>query len=164
MGYVCGRMSYSESEATLVLFSHDRLTLTEYVSAIRDELDTRGAEYKGPITFEQVAPSKLAQFLRHLREPDSDSTVNADKVPDWLFRAVSNEENLTRMIEIAEAERVVFGREFKVYGENAIRAVLDRNCPPEVSIMAELGSREHHKGGRNVPYTYDPNVDHLSDI
>lgn len=157
-------MSYSESMGVLFLISDDSGELQTFVDELREELEKMGSQYEGPIPLPQVTQQDLTRFIRHIENPDSEETADAENLPNWLFSAVKSEDDLDFLAQAAESGTRIFGRQINIYGDEVIATILSNDVPENITVTAELGKKTHGKGGGNSPYTYDPNVDHVTDI
>ena len=158
-------MSYGEPEAILIIFSADRSGLQNVVDGIRKELERKGSEYQGPINHERVKHGKLRQFLRHIDDPDSDRTAGAENLPDWLFDAVKSDEHVDALLDAAESKNGVSGHEIRIVGNDSIGSILSRiDVPQGICVAAVIGPKRYGKGSGNDPYTYNPNVEHVTEM
>jgi ribosomal protein S10 len=154
-------MSYSESTGKLTLYSSDRDALDNLTSAIRSNLDKKGAQYNGPINPPPISDHEVHQFLRHLNNPDAKGTPNKKDIKQILFEIAGSDEDIKQLVVTVQNESPIFVRIFKIVGEESIRSAFSFEKPENVFVAATLGKKTHSKGRGYDPYSWDPNIDHI---
>lgn len=153
-------MSYSQSGIDLLFFSTDQEALLDLISDIREKVDKKGGEYKGPMPLPQVDPDLLHAFLLHISDPESEETMERKHFPDWLFDAMDSEEHVEALVSASENESALFARRLEIMGDRVVSSILSLDVPDEVLTVATSIKKTHQKG-RNSPYTWDPSIDHI---
>ena len=153
-------MPYEETQATLISYSDERDQIDQYSRKIRESLERTGSQFDGPITLARVTSGDLSGFLQHLKDKD---TAPAENFPDWLFEIARSQEHIDTLTEFANSRSEVFGRKYRIYDEQAINTIFSMESPGAVTVIAEVGVLEHSKGQGHDPYSYDPNVDYVTE-
>jgi hypothetical protein len=154
-------MSYSESEATLLLFSSNRDALEEFNSGVKQQMNKKGGQYDGPMAFPVVKPDELIAFLYHINDPNTERTPSRDELSGWLFDAIDSKPNLDAVITAAKQGNALLTRQYRILGDELIKSALSFDLPNSVNAAVKVGQRKHHKGSGHDPYTWNPNVDHI---
>jgi ribosomal protein S10 len=134
--------------------SVDRDALEQTVGDIVNALDQRGAEYSGPVPHPRFVVRKFP------RDP-------AD-LPAWV-RDDYTEEELRMLKQVAAAcesdyQLCIFYRTLQTRDQAAARALAERETPETVRVTMATEEVNVPTSGSNVPYTYDPNRDHVTDV
>lgn len=151
-----------ESRTTIVAASAGRGSLLDYVSAVRDRLDAGGLEYKGPAAPPNVSHEPVESFLRYRSDPGAETTPDEPPVPEWVLTIGRNESGIAILRTAVDRAVHVFGRQFQVFGQRGAEAALDVDIPEDIAVS--VGTRPLDRGQGCDPYTYDPNVDHVTDL
>jgi hypothetical protein len=155
---------YCDSVGSLLAASTSYEVLEDYANQIQEIVRRSGGAMDGPAPLETATPPKLKNFLAHLNQPDAGHTPDRSEVVDWLFGMTNSESDLEFLVEAASSNETVSGRHCRIYGENPIRKTFALDPPRTVVIVAELDDIRYPKKFASAPYSYDPNVDYVTEL
>ncbi|MDL0119427.1 hypothetical protein PNQ29_06750, partial [Halobacterium salinarum] len=101
-------MSYSQTEADLLLFSANRDTLKNFTTEVKESLIQSGGEFKGPQSLSWVGHPEIVAFLHHIKDPYSEDTGSAEEFEGWLFEAATTEENVQSLVSAVRNKETIY--------------------------------------------------------
>lgn len=134
--------------------SVNREDINQAVNDIVNRLTEKGYEYGGP------AP--------HPRFVVRDIPGEIDELPEWVLDDYTKDE-LRILSEVASAYETkynicIFYRTLWTKNQDAARNLAKWDTPQSVRITMATDKIEVPTSGDNVPYTYDPNQEYVTDM
>jgi len=155
---------YPESSGSILAASPDREALLSYSEDLKQAAHQSGGEFTGPIKLPVAKTSEIRRFLENIKESNAEESMNNDFSQNWLFGLVNSQEDIDELTTAVDEDLVYWARRYDVSGEQAIQAVFQTEAPESVLIAAELGHTNHPKYFGHNPYTYDPNIDYVTEL